>query len=70
MYYFTPLSSHLSSVANMFTLLSSKECFFTFKCKQTAESQPEELALKYVEAALDCINYITLFMPGSVPHIV
>ena len=39
---FTPLSNPLSSPAKMFTLL---ELFSSFRCKWTAESCPEELAL-------------------------
>jgi len=42
-----PLSScltHLSSMSRLLTL-SSKECLFSLRCKWTAESGPEELAL-------------------------
>ena len=35
---FTHLSNHLSSLAKMLMLLSSKEWFFSFKCKWTTES--------------------------------
>ena len=34
---FTPLSNHLSSLANVFTLSSSKEWSFSFRCKWAAE---------------------------------
>ena len=35
---FTPLSNRLSSLAKIFTLLSSMEWFFSFRCKWTTES--------------------------------
>ena len=37
------LSVYLSSLAKVFTLLSSQEWFVSFRCKWTAESWPEEL---------------------------
>ena len=40
---FTPLSNHLSCLAKMFTLSSSKDLFFTFRCKWTAESWTQGL---------------------------
>ena len=42
---FTPLSNHPSSLAKMFTLLSSKEWFFSFRLKWISKSWPEESAL-------------------------
>ena len=37
---FTPLSNDPSSLAKMFTLLSSKEWSSSFRCKRTAEIRP------------------------------
>ncbi len=42
---FMLLSNHLSSLANMCTLLSLNECPFSFRCKLTSDAWPEELAL-------------------------
>ena len=69
----TPLSNHQSSLAKT---LSSKKGSFPFRCKWTAGSWREELALLCcaiclwrhfvcaVLAALNSMNYITLPVPG------
>ena len=73
----TPFSKYLSFLAKMFTLLSSREWFFSFRCKWTSECGPEELALLCfsmclcvqicaVLTALNNINFINLLLltPG------
>ena len=74
---FTPLSNHLSALAKRFTLLSSKQGFLSFRSKWTRGAGPcvvpfvhgevvlsPNVQICAVLAALNSINYITLFTPG------
>ncbi len=69
---FTPLSNHLSSRPKIWTLQSSKECELSFRCKQTAESWPEESALcvgPYVcSVVVWFYQYIGFYIPTALDY--
>jgi len=70
----TPLSHNLSSLSRMWTLLSSKECLFSLRCRCTAVYWPEEVALMLRHALVELLfglSYVevrTLFAALHTQH--